>query len=1228
MPFWAFWTGYPDNKSQPKVVIMATSFKNRKNKLLALLMALMMTSSFAALAACKDTTDSSSSDDTTTDTTPTETDDSHINNGSFEFVNRNNGKSLIVTSPTGWSRSTNSATSGTALSSSSASGIIDTDSEAWDNFTKSSLPDGTAAPKTADEARALWSQMSAYDKLTFYKAWDDADYDEKIEDQDFYDASKDKFNVDIDDVPVDKDGKVIENPGTHPQDGEEKDTNVLMLHNAYKGGVGTAQKFTSSSTITLQSGTSAKISLWVKTSDMTYNNGNTAMSDRGAYIGITHTVGGKTLDQMQVKNINTTLMTLPDENNGWAQYTFYLQGCSYASSTFSMVLGLGQTGGTDRFEYVEGYAFFDDVECEIISNEAYDDVVHATGSTIDEVSLSDEGEDKIFRADKDNKRDVTTYALNLTAGTTTFHDFALPTVTPALTEQKKNGKTYVAADDGNLSANRLIYNGLGFDVSADLTGVFTKDQLVAEIANGNANDTFVKAALEKGFGYKAGENNAYTMDKYPFESNQILMLLSAHGANYTAAVNSPDFTLMAGEKMGISFFVKTSDMLGITGATVTVKYADGSTALASIDTTGISTVDVDGDNGEDIYKGWQQCFLFVENDTETDNLSFSLEFAYGPTTIVGTTKANYTAGWAAFADFKTADMSDAFDYATAGSYSKVISLVDPNEETFSSSVFDSPASVTGKETIKTNVANPANYLGVVGGSGYIVDSPEADRSKNSNAFAGLISKEYAGAYLEEAQKAQTAGEEYWANLMGLDQAKMTALFKDGNKSYGEATQPLLIYNKEAGAYGFISTKSSSISAYTAISVRVKVSAGATATVYLVDTSDNSVLSIDRRVSYWYDKDGNVCKADPTSADFKKSDIVLELQDNGLWQAPNGGDYYANLKAYPQYGVGDLLVAEGGVSYDYTSHWNDEGEDGIAFYYEGGKYYADRAKTVIVKDFSEKNIPTRYDAAEKKELAVTVGDTNGEWVTVTFYVGAGSAAKNYRLEVWSGDRYGKIPNPAGSYVMFDTNTAGSLAAESYNTLTQGAFDHLVTETDNSGNLVYENEEALKEALKNSGKLMYTAYSFYDDAKFLRYNANADENKAGSSYDDYDSTSDSYKEVLSYLYYENATNNAISVFANFTQNDVNVPVDVVEDDSTEDTTPEEEATESNLDLGMLISSLAVAGVLVAVLAIIGIRKAVKWSKKKAAQVVKPVRVKPTKPVKPVKEEKKDEDSPYND
>ena len=271
---------------------MAISLNNRKNKLLALFLALMMASSTAALAACKDEPeDSTSSDDTTTNTPVVETDSSRINNGSFEFVNWNDGKNLIITSPTGWSRSTNSASSGTAVSSKSASGIINTDETAWKNLTESAL--NGKAPTTEAEASALWGSMSAYDKLQFYKAWDDGNHDKDADELDFYNAATDKFNIDIDDVPVG-----IENPGTHD---DSDDTNVLMIHNAYTNGVGTAQKYTSGSTITLQAGTSAHVSLWVKTSNLTFNGGSEAILERGAYIGVTHTVGGKTLDQMQIK---------------------------------------------------------------------------------------------------------------------------------------------------------------------------------------------------------------------------------------------------------------------------------------------------------------------------------------------------------------------------------------------------------------------------------------------------------------------------------------------------------------------------------------------------------------------------------------------------------------------------------------------------------------------------------------------------------------------------------------------------------------------------------------------------------------------------------------------------------------------------------------------------------------------------------------------------------------
>ena len=1207
---------------------MAT-IKN-KNKLLALFMAMMMSSSVAALAACNDDDDTSSSDNSSTDSSVVETDSSRINNGSFEFVNWNDGKNLIVTSPTGWSRSTNSATSGTAVSSKSASGIINTDSEAWDNFTKSSLPEGTAAPKTADEARAVWSQMSAYDKLKFYKAWDDADYDENVDKQDFYDATKDKFNVDIDDVPLDKDGNVIENPGTH-KGADEEDSNVLMIHNAYTNGAGTAQKFTSSSTITLQAGTSAEVSLWVKTSNLTYNGGVDVLNERGAYIGITHTVGGTTLDQMQVKNINTENMTGTD--NGWVQYTFYLQGCSFSTSTFTMVLGLGQGGGTDRFEYVEGYAFFDDVECTVISNDVYNKAMKDATAQIPEIDLDKTGNEKIFDAAKGYKT-VTTYALNL-ASSNTFSAFdndstnddkedALPVPTIGLTEQKKNGITYVAANDGNIGGNRIVYNGLGFNVANDVFGVYTKSQLATKATDDD--NGYLKAALEKGF------------EEFPFDDSKILMLLSADGANYTAKMNSDKFVLDAGEKMAVSFFVKTSDMLGVTGANVTVRFAGGSSTISTINTTGISTVDVDLDidaegeeieDAKDIYKGWQQCFLFIENDTEANDLTFSLEFSYGTSTIVGSTKDNYIEGWAAFTNFQIAEqMDDAFNYAASSTYSKTVSLSDPDEETFSSAVFDSAQNFVGEEAIKNGISNPNNYTGVNGGSRYVtniapLDSNATDAEKNAykelnkingNAYAGLISKEYAQNYAENAVDGDN---DYWATKLGLKGADVAETKQNILGLMGNSTQPLLIYNNEAGAYGFIANTKSSITGYTAISVRVKVSADANAYVYLVDMDDEkheTILSIDRRVSYWYDENGNVCNGDPAE---KATEVVLELKSNGLYQAKDGGAYYANLAAYTEKdSAGNLLVAEGGVEYNYNKTLNNEGMDGIAFYAKDGKFYADAAKTIEVKDFSEANVPTRYTASEAEELFVKVGDTEGEWKTVTFFVAAGSTAKNYRLEVWSGSRDGSDKNPADSYVMFDTNTAGSLDATSYTTLTDLAIEYLA---EKAGKTVEE--------YKKSGNVVYNTYSFYDDGKFLRYNADLDENEVGNSYDDYNSTT--YTEVLSYLFYANEEMNAITVFANFTQNDVTVAADVVEEE-VEDTTTEDTTTEGETNWGLLISSLAVAGVLVAVLVMVGVRKFVKWGKK-AAITAKPVKA--AKPVKekkekPVKEEIAENEEPYND
>ena len=353
---------------------MRTNNSNGKKKFLALLLSVMMVSSgAAAFASCTDgdSTDSSSSSSSTENSTPKDT--GLITNAGFETFDTNDGLNLIGTSTTGWTRSVNSATSGSAVSSKSASGIINTAAADWDNLTTSKLVDLNAAELTEAQAKSNWSKMTAKDKLEYREAWEDEndDDDDDFKKLSFYDAAKDAFNIDAEDLPS------TANPRTHDyKEGEEaENTNVLMIHNNYSSGsyndFGTAQKYTSSSTVTVPAGSKASFSVWVKTSDltMTSTSGDAQSAvNRGAYIRITHTLGGTTLDPLEIKNINTDGVT---ENNGWVKYSFFLESSTFADSTFTVVLGLGQSGGTDRHEYVNGYAFFDDLTCEI-DGEKYD----------------------------------------------------------------------------------------------------------------------------------------------------------------------------------------------------------------------------------------------------------------------------------------------------------------------------------------------------------------------------------------------------------------------------------------------------------------------------------------------------------------------------------------------------------------------------------------------------------------------------------------------------------------------------------------------------------------------------------------------------------------------------------------------------------------------------------------------------------------------------------------
>ena len=1247
---------------------MKNSYKKSKKNLLALcLSVLMLTSTAAAFAACSDKaaeTSSSSEESAPEDVSTTVNDDGLIKNADFKIGTDTEDKDLtpIFTSVSDWSRSVNSASSGTALSSKAASGVVDTSDDAWKNLTASKKD---VSEMSDAEVKAAWGELSVKDKLEYYDIWKKANKDGTIaEDLDFYEA----FNIDSGDVPT------CENPGTHYADATDKDTNVLMIHNEYPESdstntykaLGTAQKYTSSSTVTVPAGTAAEFSVWVKTQDLKMSSSDgtaVAAVGKGAYINVTHSVGSKALPVLSVCNINTEYIDEDtvaegDYSNGWVKYSFYLKGSTYSDTTFSVVLGLGQGGGTDRHGYVNGYAFFDDLQCKLITPEAYDEYADAnlfnTVSTFDDLK-----EDKEVNISKNGG--YTKFALDFYGD---FKDFDLldslynetdaskleKHIKPTETKYKGEDKVTSAANKNPLPA----LNG-GLDASNDVTKVFGGFAGIEQAASSNSYLSAVYDNYFKGTDFAKDE--------------KILLLMSANGVAYTAdlAANADtslgrnivysDFLDDNGtpavdtddtysDYLAISFFVKTSDMNGFTGAGITLHDGSTKTAFASLDTTDIVTVDLE--DNEDIYDGWQQCFFFVENKfEEKKDVNFSLSFSFGPTTITGTTKDSYYAGFAAFANFDIYPMSKTEYAAVAGgTYAKVVSVSgNVADEGTGSNGFDEAANVPSN-ALEVGLADAKNYKGVANNNYYVNQTSGTTKEINLNKNAGLISKDYFVGTNDNKSYYDASSSLAW--MKGLTEAS-GATDAEGvwNNIFGDpkgivnATKPLMIWNDgSAQTYGYIGNSTTlAANTYTKISVAVKVGANESkvsnlddlaAYIYLIDMDDdsyNQTLSIGRDLIYWYDDQGNILTGDPKD---KATEIAFRLQTNGLYKAnkywsgyssqlPAGQehDYYANLSAYEKDPVtGNLLVAANGATHAYSDTYNHEGEDGIAFYYnkETESYYADKACTIVVRDLQNitKSYPgsetlrllqARYLAEDNKQLMAKVGYTNGEWAHVSFYIHTGATAKNYRLEVWSGARETNAKaNPANSYVLFDMNYAGD--AESN-------FTTLVDEHKDDADAVSFD----------------SVFSYYDSAKFLRYDASLDENNVGNVYEDSYTPSE---QTAGVAYLDYTEGNERRIFADYSYSDVTVAAAVEEEapETEEEETEEEPASETNFWL--LLSSVSIAVVLVlAVLSII-IRKVVEKVNKGRKKKARAPKAKKEQKVKAAKVEKEnvDEDSPYND
>ena len=1223
---------------------MAKSNKSAKLRIIPLVLSILMVLSFGLFALCACSTD----DEEDESSSETRTDTQTFSNADFEYFTDSDG-SYVIGSADSWTSSSVSNDSNVSASSSSAkSGIVDTASS-------------TVFDETSWEAYKDDPENSTFDWSGFYYAYKDYVYYDSLDEEDDADELEDAvYYTDVDnyyDIPgwdiysayldsLNTDGEsgadftdsdtilsdeykdaFIEyiralNPGTHWTGSddestlnEEKGTHVLMLHNYRTAGYGTAMQYASSS-ITLSAGTAASVSVWVKTSDLTYNDGTSvAAGNRGAFIEISNTVGGTTQDSLVVRNINTEIQNpaadenTPAENNGWVEYTFYIRASSYATTTFTVNLGLGRqaAGNTaNYYDYVQGYAFFDDLTYTVFEAKDWDTTLTEAGVsadntvTLDTSSLSDEG--KFDAQDTSLGSYATVFALNLDE---LYNNDEVETFTLS-TGNGGNTAIDKTTDDRGNTVDSYLTNGSSLygDNDGTRSGVKSVSDITGDSYPETVQDDFANFA------------------DLPFGSSSILMLYSGKGAPYTAAVRDNSvFFVAKGETLMVSFWVKTSDMANGTGATVTLIDGETETAIGAVDTTTLDTVDISDDYNktEDIFDGWQFCAFYVTNQQD-NSLTFTLEFSIGPTTITGTSITDYVPGYAAFANLSTYKMTDEqAELAATGDYAVSVELTG---DTYSNApTFDTPA--TNDKSLETGIANPGNYTGVYGGSYYVGgNDPSVSDDQNvqsAEISAGLLSRDYVSDYADDAQNGT------WVSVFeSVNSITGTGLL-DSNSWWSDyigadCTQPLIIAKTVADSYGFVANTESSVStsSYAQVVVRVKLSPHTRAAVYLIDTTEPDIndpadegklqyadkLKHETGISYRYDEDGNLVNLDPDDDNFDRRDnILLYYQDNGLWAKERnytGSELYANLSNYDTDEDGNLT----------------DGADTIIYYLHDGAYYryydADSdTYEVEVKDFTEAGIDltgAQLQGTSEHDLYQVVendtADVSG-WIYIRFFIASGDESKSYRLEFWSGDREGEsgsTTNPSANsanYVIFDVVQYSDLDETSFNNLIDAQMTTLAKA------LNYTDADALEEAYLADptkfmngftdsdtvdGELVYFHYSLYDDNSYAPFDA--DRTDGDDPYSSYDPAS--YENTVSYLKYsfEDSGRTYYDTYVNYAASEVSVSSSSDSGDTTDDDT----TATPDYNIWLLISSILLAAALIITLLALLLRKLLSGMKRK--------------------------------
>lgn len=746
-------------------------------------------------AACG-TTDSSSTDsDTTYD--KVETDDGTIKNASFEFGTANTALTEFPkTAPLNWAiNADNSASSSTVNS-----GIVNTTADAWKTLLN-----------------------------TLY------------DDDDFKNYAIKKFNVDLEGIKNANDNDdekvkkhIVEEilldkmPSPTAKDGNK----VLMLNNYSqnsKYGLGTAQKATNSTSIVIDKGTHAKISVWVKTQNIV-GSGEKA----GANVRVNTIINTQTVNTFAMYGIKDT---------EWTEYTFYVSADNNYDTTVSLILGLGfgsSKSADFANDYTEGTAYFDHITYETIS-------------TTDMAAVADKDE---YLTDLNNDGMVSFNAKNYSNTAATKRNAVLKMdINNSLFINSANKKDLDLSNNGavnykffeanaTIGGNKLTSKDIIADSSIGTLTATTNRLEIKNIKNASAELTFKFDDFEIGseeyayltFGVvndlgRLDKNgvNIYVYDVYGVEQN-VTKISSvpyddAKVAQYNILIknNFPEYGDVSYPDR--AFYIKI--VIGATDLSGDMTAADLSSGSVTISNMRVS-----------FGKTYQ-----YERDFDAVTQSY---------VYTQTTTQNY-----GYYNFVSTSNTDTVVALYAGNVSDFAA---PEHE----HAIESAPSDVG--TILSAPSVVSHYEGITNDHAYVTESTNTvinDRTGNiaGKNHAGAISTKYLDAY---------------AALDGLSNIK-TAL----NHTDSEDKQMIMIYNdvNAPSSYGFVGESTViEADAFASITVNLRVVGSAKANVYLVDVSsdDKSVMDI----SFTSNHDGAVDIANGATYNKKLAfeNITADMMD--------------------------------------------------------------------------------------------------------------------------------------------------------------------------------------------------------------------------------------------------------------------------------------------------------------------------------------------------------------